>query len=87
MLESHIANTGSVRMINLAIQRNLIRIKILDFIDTQLWVRLLISMGIFGNNARSEWCDTIKEYMSQCVREGLYTSRVHDLIDIEVFIS
>jgi hypothetical protein len=39
-------------------------------------------MGIIGDDAHPEWCDTIKEYMHQCVREGLYTSRVHDLIDI-----
>ena len=82
MFQSNIANTGSIRMINLAIQRNLVRVRILDFIDTHLWVRLLISMGVIGDDAHPEWCDTIKEYMHQCVREGLYTSRVHDLIDI-----
>lgn len=82
MFQSKIANTGSIRLINLAIQRNFVSVRILDFIDTKLWVRLLISMGSIGDDAHPEWCDTIKDYMHQCVREGLYTSRVHDLIDI-----
>jgi len=84
---SNVANTRSIRIINAAIKADPSKVKIVDFMDTCLWLRLLISIGIFDEHLHIEWCDTIKEYLSQIVRERRYTSRVHDLIDISKYES
>ena len=81
-LKYNIANIGSIRMINLIIQSDHSKVKIVDFMDTRLWLKLLISTGVFDYLPHTEWCDTIKDYLSQFVWLSKYTSRVHDLIDI-----
>jgi len=81
-IQTNIANLSSIRMINFSIEASHSKVKIVDFIDTYLWLRLLISIGIFDNQSHPEWGDTIKEYLGRIVRERRYTSRVHDLIDI-----
>jgi surface protein len=81
-LQHNIANIGSVRMINMFIEADNSKVNIVDFMDTRLWLKLLISTGIFDIQPHKEWGDTIKEYLGRIVIERRYTSRVHDLIDI-----
>jgi hypothetical protein len=77
---SNLANS-SIRMINIMIMTDPSKVKIVDFIDTRMWIQLLISLGVFDNRD-TKWCDTIKEYINIYINENRYTSRVHDLIDI-----
>lgn len=77
---SNFANS-SIRMINIMIMTDPSKVKIVDFIDTRMWIQLLISLGVFDNRD-TKWCDTIKEYINIYINENRYTSRVHDLIDI-----
>jgi hypothetical protein len=77
----NLANTGSIRMINFMIMADPSKLKIVDFIDTRVWIQLLISLGVFDNRD-TKWCDTIKEYINLYINERRYTSRAHDLIDI-----
>ena len=86
-IQSNIANIGSIRIINYVIQIDNSKVRIVDFMDTCLWIRLLISIGIFDNQPHIKWCDIIKEYLGRIVRERRYTSRVHDLIDISKYES
>jgi hypothetical protein len=66
-LQSNIANIGSVRIINTAIQADSSKVNIVDFMDTRIWLRLLISTGIFYNLGKQnkEWNDTIRHYLGQ----------------------
>jgi surface protein len=86
-IQSNIANIGSIRIVNYLIQIDNSKVRIVDFMDTCLWLRLLISIGIFDNQPHIKWCDIIKEYLGRIVRERRYTSRVHDLIDISKYES
>jgi hypothetical protein len=86
-IQSNIANIGSIRIVNSLIESDHNKVRIVDFMDTCLWLRLLISIGIFDNQPHIKWCDKIKEYLSRIVRERRYTSRVHDLIDISKYES
>jgi hypothetical protein len=79
---SNIANTGSIQLINLTIEIDPVKVRIVDFIDTALWIRLLINIGIIDDNPSSKLCDTIKTYIRLYIREGRYTSRAHDLLEI-----
>ena len=77
-LKYNIANIGSIRMINLIIQSDHSKIKIVDFMDTRLWLKLLISTGVFDYLPHTEWCDTIKDYLSQFVWLSKYTTALPD---------
>lgn len=77
----NLTNKGSIRIINFMIMTDPSKVKIVDFIDTRIWIQLLIRLGIFDNRD-TKWCDTIKEYINLYINERRYTSRVHDLIDI-----
>ena len=77
----NLANTGSIRLINLMIIADPSKVKIVDFIETRTWIQLLISLGVFDNR-ETKWCDSIKEYINLYYQERRYTRRAHDLIDI-----
>ena len=79
---SDISNIGSIKLLNLIIERDPIKVRIVDFLDTALWIRLLINIGIVDNNPESKMCDTIKTYIRPYITEGRYTSRAHDLLEI-----
>jgi surface protein len=84
-VQSNIAKTFSINIINKIITTNPIKVRILDFLNTAQFIRVLISIGIFNSYSHSshlEWCNTIKKYINQYITEHRYTSRVHDLIDI-----
>jgi hypothetical protein len=65
-VQSNIAKTFSINIINKIITTNPIKVRILDFLNTAQFIRVLISIGIFNGYSHSshlEWCDTIKKYM------------------------
>jgi len=70
-LQSNIANIGSVRIINTAIQADSSKVNIVDFMDIRIWLRLLISTGIFYILGRQnkEWNLTISKYLGGDVSE------------------
>ena len=61
--------------------------KSLCLMNTRIWILVLYSMGYDGltNSFRSrtfDWGDSIIEYQRNVIDKCLYTSRVHDLIDL-----
>ena len=55
-LQYNIANLGSIRMLNLTLKASPMKVRIVDFMDTRLWLRLLIRIGIFDNQPHVRCC-------------------------------
>jgi len=57
---------------------------IFDLMSTQVWLHLLIHMGIFEGEYVSslQWNNSITNYIRKVITEHRYTSRVHDLLAI-----
>jgi hypothetical protein len=71
-----------VEIVNATITIDPSRVRIIDFMNTVLFIRLLINVGVNYNNSRSRLCDNIKDYIRTYVDELRYTSRAHDLLDL-----
>jgi surface protein len=86
LYQYNIANAGIISLLNSIIDNSTIGTNLFDFIDTRLWLVLLVSMGIIEITSfisiSPRWIPAIKEYNARIIREHMYTSRVHDLIDI-----
>jgi surface protein len=84
-IEHTVANArGDFSLVNQTIKMYPEKIRLFEQMDTQPWIRSLITMGIFNDISihRLNWEQRIKEYNAKIIREKKYTSRVHDLIDI-----
>lgn len=74
--------TAEIEILNATITIDPSRVRIIDFINTRLFIRLLINVGINYNNSQSKLCDNIKDYIRVYIDEIRYTSRAHDLLDL-----
>ena len=62
---------------------------ILSLMDTSSWLDIISSMGYLNNrfeaaNALFEWNISIINYQQNVIDQLLYTSRVHDLIELSI---
>ena len=55
-----------------------------DFMSTHMWLRTIATMNIFGHMDKHiwpAWDKKIIRYQRNYISSGIYTSRVHDLLD------
>ena len=82
-------NTPNFNLIDCAFQAQPENKKSLCLMNTRLWIIILYSMGYVGRtntfsraNSTFDWHDSIIAYQKNVIDNRLYTSRVHDLIDL-----